>query len=385
MSRDAGKFQDVLRRVQAARADHIGYPYNLTARSPVPAPLSHCLINNVGDPFTGSNFGSDVHDLEREVVHWFMKLWDCEDPDTYWGSVVASGTEGNLWALYLGREALPNATLVHSDAAHYSIAKASRILRMPARTVATLPSGAIDIAALRQVLTDVGHGGVVLALTCGTTMTGAHDDIADALAALDTSGVTPDRRFVHVDGALDAMVVPFLSEAPHSIVPGFRLGIDSVSTSGHKMIGTEMPCGVLVARRSYAARVAETIPYLRSDDTTLMGSRNGHAVLSLWARLNAHGRAGFAADAGRCHANAMGFTARLLAAGVPARHNPFALTVVFPQPPEALTRRYQLASQHGLSHAVLMPSVSDDLVDRFLADYLDWWTSADRSVAGSGA
>ena len=55
-----------------------------------------------------------------------MGLWECETPDDYWGSVGASGTEGNLWALYLAREAFPAARLVYSREAHYSIPKAAR-------------------------------------------------------------------------------------------------------------------------------------------------------------------------------------------------------------------------------------------------------------------
>ena len=49
--------------------------------------------------------------LEREAVAWLMDLWECDGNEDFWGSVGASGTEGNLWALYLAREALPNAFL----------------------------------------------------------------------------------------------------------------------------------------------------------------------------------------------------------------------------------------------------------------------------------
>ena len=62
-----------------------------------------------------------------------------------------------------------------------------------------------------------------------------------------------DRRFVHIDGALNAMVLPFLAEAPSSMQPSFAHAIDSISTSGHKMIGTPMPCGALIARRVHSS------------------------------------------------------------------------------------------------------------------------------------
>ena len=131
-------------------------------------------------------------------------------------------------------------------------------------------------------------------------MKGAHDDIAGAIAAMDDAGYGRDRRFIHVDGALNAMVIPFVESAPAAIRPSFRMAIDSISTSGHKMVGTPMPCGVLVTRRSHVDRVASAVSYLRTNDTTLMGSRNGHAVLAVWNRVTRHGVPGFTADVAAC-------------------------------------------------------------------------------------
>lgn len=373
----AAVLQRTERRLRAAQATHLGYPYNLVARSRVPAGMSGLLVNNLGDPYVGSHFGSEVCELELEVVAWLQRVWRADPGEAFWGSVVASGTEGNLWALYLAREARPVATLLHSDAAHYSIPKAARLLRMPAVAVPTEPGGAIDPEALASAARAAGTD-VVVALTCGTTMTGAHDDIAACLAALDRAGVTAERRFVHVDGALNAMVIPFLDDAPEGIRPGFDHAIDSLSTSGHKMIGTPMPCGVLVARRPYVDRVAAAVSYLRSDDTTLMGSRNGHAVLAVWERLIGHGEAGFRRDAAGCLARAARLATDLTAAGVPVVHNPWSLTLVFPQPAESVVNRYQLACSDDRAHAIVMPNVGDALLSQFRGDYLAWW-SAQRS------
>jgi histidine decarboxylase len=55
-------------RLQAAHATHMGYPYNLVGEPVVPAALSRYLINNLGDPYVGSHYGSDVCDLEREAI-----------------------------------------------------------------------------------------------------------------------------------------------------------------------------------------------------------------------------------------------------------------------------------------------------------------------------
>ena len=230
-----GTLDRIAARMAAARSNHMGYPYNLAFGADDLARFGGYLINNLGDPYAGSHYGAEVCDLEREAVAWFERLWEC-DGDGFWGSVGASGTEGNLWALYLGREAMPGAVLLHSDDAHYSIPKAGRILGMETRAVRASADGAILLSDLDKGLASLGGRPVVLALTCGTTMKGAHDDIAGAIHALDAAGYGPDRRFVHVDGALNAMVVPFVGSAPTSdppVVPdGDRQHLDLRSQDG---------------------------------------------------------------------------------------------------------------------------------------------------------
>ncbi|MER9625519.1 histidine decarboxylase [Mesorhizobium sp. M0222] len=352
------------------RASHLGYPYNLEFDAETISEFAKFLINNLGDPYVGSHYATEVCGLEREVVDWVMRVWDCADPEEYWGSVGASGTEGNLWAMYLARETLGDPILIHSTEAHYSLPKAAKILRIEALTCEADDTGAICPDALREVVQANRHRCVILALTCGTTMKGAYDDIASCVSVLDQVGIDQSRRFVHVDGALNAMVLPFVDGLPSGIRPSFRHGIDSMSTSGHKMIGTPMPCGVLVVRREHVHRVASTVSYLRSDDTTLMGSRNGHAVLAIWNRLMRLGIAGFRHNARTCIERADGFAETLRSASVPVLLNPCSLTVVFPKPSERLVKEYQLACHGNSAHAIVMPNVNADLIDRFVGDYI---------------
>lgn len=370
-----------LEEFRIARRDHLGYPYNLDFQAGASARFASFFINNLGDPYTGSHYATELCDLERDVVTWFMALWGCERPDEFWGSVGASGTEGNIWALYLAREAHPAAVVLHGEDAHYSIPKAARILRMEAVSIASEANGALSIDAFASAVAKQKGRPVIVTLNCGSTVKGAHDDIAQALGVLDASGFERHRRFVHVDGALNAMVLPFQAEAPNSIKPSFRAAIDSISTSGHKMIGTSMPCGVLVARRDNVARVSSAISYLRTDDTTLMGSRNGHAVLALWERLYRHGVSGFTKDVRDCLKRSRSLAATLRSAGVPVLLNPYSITVVFPEPADDIVRQFQLACHRQSAHAVMMPNVTDALSERFASAYIDWWRSANQPAA----
>ena len=357
-------------RLRVAHESHLGYPYNLSFGPGLPVTLQRFLINNLGDPYAGSHYASDVCEMEREAIAWLMRLWGCHNLEDYWGSIGASGTEGNIWGIYLGREALPDAILLHSADAHYSIPKAARLQRIEACSLRSTPNGELDLTALAEKLVELKGRPVILALTCGTTMKGAHDDIAGAIAVLEAADCGPDRRYIHIDGALNAMVIPFLQDAPDGIRPMFDLGFDSISTSGHKMIGTPMPCGALVARKSHVTRISRAVSYLKSNDTTLMGSRNGHAVLAIWVRLFGHGYGLFANDATVAVDRAATLAKRLRTSGAEVLCNPHSLTVVFDEPEPEVVRKYQLACSGGLAHAIVMPSVTDDLLDQFSDDFL---------------
>ena len=55
------------------------------------------------------------------------------------------------------------------------------------------------------------------------------------------------------------------------------------------MLGCPMPCGVALTRKVHVKRVEQRIDYLNSVDTTIMGSRNGHAALHMWHSLRQKG------------------------------------------------------------------------------------------------
>ena len=74
----------------------LGYPQpelRLLGTATVP----ELLVNNVGDPFHGSSFGTNTHDIERDVILRFASLLRLPH-DEAWGYVTNGGTEGNCTA-----------------------------------------------------------------------------------------------------------------------------------------------------------------------------------------------------------------------------------------------------------------------------------------------
>ena len=44
-------------RLRVAHSNHLGYPFNLVPTSGIPSAFGDYLINNLGDPYTGSHYG----------------------------------------------------------------------------------------------------------------------------------------------------------------------------------------------------------------------------------------------------------------------------------------------------------------------------------------
>ena len=117
-------------------------------------------------------------------------------------------------------------------------------------------------------------------------------------------------------------------------------------------------------------RIARSIEYVGTLDTTITGSRNAVAPLILWYAIQRWGKEGFAQQVAGCLENAEYAVRRFRENGVEAWRNPHAITVVLPRPAEAVVSRWQIAVQEEIGHMIVMPHVSKSLIDEFVAEYL---------------
>lgn len=301
------------------------------------------------------------------MLNWFARLWEI-DEDEYWGYITNCGTEGNLHGIYVGRENLPDGILYASRETHYSIFKAARMYRMPSVKVGTTSNGEIDYDELRSHLAANRDKPAILNVNIGTTVKGAVDDLDRVLDILKETGYTEDRFYIHCDGALFGMMMPFLKQAP---MVTFKKPIGSVSVSGHKFVGAPVPCGVTITRFRYVMALSSDVEYLNSRDATIMGSRNGHAPIYLWYTLTRKGYEGIRRDVEKCMRNAHILKDMLDQAGVRTMLNELSNTVVFERPlEEAFVRKWQLACEGDIAHVVVMPNINVDKLEEFVSDYI---------------
>jgi len=222
-----------------------------------------------GDPFKDGTYGLHTHDFEREVIVWFAELLHAP-ADDIWGYVTNGGTEGNLYGLYLARELYPDGMVYASQDTHYSVAKNLRLLKMPHIMIKSREDGSIDLEDLRETIRIHRDLPPIIFANIGTTMKEGIDRVDSIRAILDDLAIS--RRYIHCDAALSGMTLPFIEEAPPF---DFSQGIDSISISGHKFIGSPVPCGIVLADKNHVRRIARSIEYVGTLDTTIPGSRNG--------------------------------------------------------------------------------------------------------------
>lgn len=305
-------------------------------------------INNCGDWGKYSNYPLNSFDFERDVMQYFSELFGIPFEDS-WGYITNGGTEGNMFGCYLGRELFPSATLYYSTEAHYSVAKIAKLLRMNSRVVDSLENGEIDYDDLIEKIALDGERHPIIFANIGTTMLGAVDNIAIIQQRLQDAGIPRHEFYLHADAALSGMILPFVRDPqPFS----FTDGIDSICVSGHKMIGSPIPCGIVVAKRRNVNRISVDVDYISTSDQTISGSRNGHTVLLMWAALRSRTLQDWHQRVQRCLAMAQYAVDRFQEAGVNAWRNPNSITVVFPCPSEKVWKKYHLATSGSVSHLV---------------------------------
>lgn len=302
-------------------------------------------INNLGNPYKGSRYAINSMREEVDVLEWFG-----DKTGTGWkGVVTSSSSTSNSLALYIARNLLyasGNKPISYcSSHTHYSVRQCVRRFGDDVCRVDCSCSGkAIDYASKVNLFDPA-----ICVFNAGTTMTGAVDDLD---MAREIKRIHPN-CYIHIDAALSGMILPFVTDWKIFDVA------DSVCISGHKMLGVTIPCSVLLFKNFPEP---DEVEYLKSDNITIEGSRSGLAVLGLRAAIECDWKS----IVNECLEKAAELERRLASIG--AWRNEHSITVVFDAPPIELQEKWSLPVHGGISHAICMPHVTEEMIDEFVFD-----------------
>lgn len=356
------KLHKLEQELSSARDTFLGYPVSKDFDYSELNKFFQYPINNLGDPFEQGTYRVQTHEMEREVIAFFAKLFRA-NPKDFWGYVTNGGSESNLYGLYIARELFPKAMVYYSESTHYSVRKNIHLLNIPSIVIKSQENGEMDYEDFENTVRMNRHKPVIVLATFGTTMKEAKDDIGRIKGILHNLAIQD--HYIHCDAALAGSFGPFMQPR---LSFDFMDGADSISISGHKFIGSPIPTGVLMAKRSNRDRIAKGISYIGSFDTTITGSRNGHSPLFLWYALKQLGVEGLQQRYEHSLAIAEYCEAELQKIGINAWRNPNAITVVLPKTPKSIKDKWQLATEGAISHVICMPNVTKVQIDEFVSD-----------------
>ena len=355
--------EEVFGKISDSSKEFLGYPLAKDFDYRQFAPFLNVCLNNIGDPESPSTLLFHTKNIEKEVVAFFADILS-SDMEKTWGYVTNGGTEGNLYGLYLARESFRNPIVYYSEASHYSVKKNLHLLNIDNIVVRSQDNGEMDYEDLETLLSTNRHRPAIFFLNIGTTMKEGIDDLDRIKETIRKYSIKD--YYIHCDAAFLGCIAPFIEPKPKF---DFSEGVDSIAISGHKFIGSPIPCGIVLVKRKHRNRIVNSVSYVGTLDTTITGSRNGLTPLFLWSFIQKHGKKGLAKRVENAIEIADYAEEKLKGLGVNVRRNPKALTIVFDKPSAKICSKYQLATEDNIAHIICVPGIDKNHIDAFVSDY----------------
>lgn len=274
---------------QAATRLHDNYPYQhplyagqmLKPPHPI-ARAAYALAMTVNPNNHALDGGRASSAMELEAVAELARMFGFPQ---HLGHLSSSGTFANLEALWVSGQLRPGQGIAASDQAHYTHTRISGVLNLPFHEIPTDNTGRMDLAALKQVLSQHTLGTVVA--TLGTTAVGAVDPLDQLLLLQQKYGFR-----IHVDCAYGGYFT-----LAHNLAPTARAAYDaipqadSIVVDPHKHGLQPYGCGAVLFRDPTVGALYKhdsPFTYFSSNDLhlgeiSLECSRAGASAVALWA------------------------------------------------------------------------------------------------------
>lgn len=256
---------------------------------------------NLGDWSSCQTKKWSTTQLEYEVIHKMIDLYKGNHQKLA-GYITSGGTEGNIYALWLGRTHLEQyyksnqICLLRTSLSHYSIGKAARLCNVYQTIVPLNPvSWNMDAKGLRDSIKKLrkkNYFGFIVPLTLGYTSTGTCDDVDSIIgtACQLKKRYKKIKFFFWIDAAFNGLINPFIT---HNFKPFNSPLVKAFIVDFHKFGLAPYPAGIILYCQSLKKLIQQPIDYLSEIDATLLGSRSGIPAISIWKMIHYLGKTGY--------------------------------------------------------------------------------------------
>jgi len=328
------------------------------------------LATNPGDPATYA----EISTLETRAVEGLARLAGLDRlvsnsesgaaADGSHGYITSGGTEANIQAVRSARNRsdATDPNVVAPESAHFSFTKAAELLGVELRTVPTDPDHRADVDAVSAA---IDSETILVVGVAGTTEYGRVDPIPELAELAHESDA-----YCHVDAAWGGFLLPFTDHAWHF----GHAPIDSITIDPHKCGRAVIPAGGLLFREPAGMdALAVNTPYLEStSQASLTGTRSGAGVASAVAAMDALWPDGYRREYERADRLARWVADELRTRGWDVADVELPIVVVDLNEPTFHALRddgWRLSrTGDGLARIVVMPHVTREMLQAFLAD-----------------
>ncbi|WP_116963882.1 histidine decarboxylase [Fastidiosibacter lacustris] len=369
--------RDFIERLSHNSKLYIGYPPATDFKYDYLSDVLNYSINNLGNPENLSNAFSS-HEYEKEVIHFFLKLYKSSYHES-WGYISHCGTEAALNGCWLGRNYLSdsnrsNCIILASEYAHYCIDKIANILNLPLIRIKTDEKGNIIEDALSTTLNLNKGKSVIFFATLGSTITSSIDHIDLFKKHADAFNI---KYYIHADAAFDGSFLPFTK---YQLKLGYDF--DSINISGHKFIGSPIPSGIFLVNKKYLKN--REIEYVKNNDLTIAGSRNGISPILLYEGIrNIGGYNGLKERYIKCLNNANEILQYAIENNINAWKNDHAITVVFDRVDDEIMKKWHAPSYKRYTTITVLPKTNFNMIKEFINDitfYKNYKKTRDNTI-----